>query len=272
MKKIIFLDIDGTLCDINGIVPQSAITAIQTARQNGHKVYLCTGRSKGEIYEKIFDIGFDGLVGAAGAYVECDNEVIYHKSIEDSIVNKLVGYLKENKIAFVLETNKGVYIQDEDIKILQDIFKASKVINNNETEDYLGILKPIGNDLEASDVNKVLFFNSSRSIQEIQEEFKDNLLVLPSSIEAIKEVSGEISDKNINKSTGMQIVLDNIGKTKDAIIAIGDGPNDIEMLEFANIGIAMGNASEQLKQIADEVTDSVAENGIYNSFKKYELI
>ncbi|MFA9378177.1 MAG: Cof-type HAD-IIB family hydrolase [Lachnotalea sp.] len=272
MKKIIFLDIDGTLCDIHGTVPQSAIMAVQTARKNGHKVYLCTGRSKGEIYEKIFDIGFDGLIGAAGAYVESDNEVLYHKSIDDNTIHSLVEYLQENKIVFVLETNHGVFMQNNDIKILEELFKAIKGESRNESEENMGILKSIGNVSQASEVNKVLFFCSSKSIQEIQDQFKENLLVMPSSIIDFGGISGEISDKNINKSTGIQIVLEHLGITREAVIAMGDGPNDVEMLEFANIGIAMGNALDQLKQHADEVTDSVSENGIYNSFKKHELI
>lgn len=272
MNNLIFLDIDGTLCDISGSVPKSAITAIQAARQNGHKVFLCTGRSKGEIYQKILDIGFDGLIGGAGAYVECENSVLFHKSIEQNRLNKLVKYLIENKIAFVLETNQGVFIQEEDIRILKRIFQASKFIKSSEAEEYMGILNPIGSIWEAKEVNKVLFFNSNKSIQEIQEEFKEDFMVLANSIGGFGDVSGEISNRNINKATGIQIVLDYFGKTKDAVIAIGDGPNDVEMLQFAGVGIAMGNASKELKQIADEVTDSVSENGIYNSFQKYELI
>lgn len=272
MKKLIFTDIDGTLCDRNGVVPQSAIVAIQTARQNGHQVFLCTGRSKGEIYEKIFDIGFDGLIGGAGAYVECENKVLFHKCIDDNIVKELVDYFNTHKIAFVLESNKGVYMQEEDVEILKKIFKASNVENNDQAEEFMGILKPIGTAVEAEYVNKILFFNSSIGIAELQEAWKENLLVLPNSIGGFGDVSGEISDKNINKATGIQIVLEHLGKTKEAVIAIGDGPNDVEMLEFAGVGIAMGNSSEQLKLHADEITDLLSENGLYNSFKKHELI
>lgn len=272
MKKLIFIDIDGTLCDRNGVVPESAIIAIQKARQNGHQVFLCTGRSKGEIYEKIFDIGFDGLIGGAGAYVECDNKVLFHKCLDDNIVKNLVNYFDEHKIAFVLEANKGVYMQVEHIEILKSIFKASNVENNDQSDEFMGILKPIGTALEAKSVNKILFFNSSKSIAELQQELKENLLILPNSIGGFGDVSGEISDININKATGIQIVLEHFGKTKEAVIAIGDGPNDIEMLEFAGVGIAMGNSTEHLKSHADEVTDVLSENGLYNSFKKHELI
>lgn len=57
MSKIIFIDVDGTLLDYENKLPQSAVTATQQARANGHKVYICTGRSKAEVYDYIWDIG-----------------------------------------------------------------------------------------------------------------------------------------------------------------------------------------------------------------------
>lgn len=69
-RKIIFLDIDGTLVDYNTHHPQSAIRAVQLARQKGHKIYIKTGRSKAEVYTHLWDIGLDGMIGGNGSYVE----------------------------------------------------------------------------------------------------------------------------------------------------------------------------------------------------------
>lgn len=69
-KKIVFVDVDGTLVTDDGLVPASAKTAIIKARNNGHQVYLCTGRSKPELYDSILSIGFDGIIGAGGGYIE----------------------------------------------------------------------------------------------------------------------------------------------------------------------------------------------------------
>jgi len=272
MEKLIFLDVDGTICDMNGHIPQTTITAIRTARENGHKVFICTGRSKGEIYEKVLNIGFDGLIGGAGAYVEVDEEILFHECFEESILKSLREYFKRHKAVLVFETNEGIYIDSEDIETLKSIFKAGHGEIKEEEEEFFGILKPVGSLEQAKEVNKALFFQASISVEEIQEEFKEHLTILPNSIGAFGGASGEISNKKIHKATGIQIVLEHLGKTKDAVIAIGDGPNDLEMIEFAGIGIAMGNASKELKNVADEVTDSVSENGIYNSFKKHKLI
>jgi len=69
-RKIIFLDVDGTLIDYDNHIPESAVFAIRKAREKGHLVYVCTGRSKAEMPPKIWDIGFDGMIGGNGSYVE----------------------------------------------------------------------------------------------------------------------------------------------------------------------------------------------------------
>ena len=70
MSKVIFLDVDGTLCNYEGVIPESAKQAIKQARKNGHKVYICTGCSRAEVYQEIWDIGLDGMIGGNGSYVE----------------------------------------------------------------------------------------------------------------------------------------------------------------------------------------------------------
>ena len=75
MSKILFIDVDGTLVDYDNNIPQSAVEAIKIARNNGHKVYICTGRSKSEVYQELWDIGLDGMIGGNGSYVEDNNNV-----------------------------------------------------------------------------------------------------------------------------------------------------------------------------------------------------
>ncbi len=272
MEKLVFIDIDGTLCDFNGTVPDSAIKAIKAARKNGHKIFVCTGRAKSEIYSFILDIGFDGLVCSAGAYVECEGKVIFHKSIDEDLKEMLVEYLQKDNTAFLLETNEGVYIQKKDEKILYDIFLAGEKEINIDSKEYLKILKIAKDIMKVKNVNKVLYFQSNKELKQMQQDLFEHFLILPNSIGVFGGNSGEISDKKINKSTGIQKVLSYYGKNKDTVIAFGDGANDIEMLAFAQVGIAMGNAWDKLKEYADDVTDSVSEHGIYNGFKKYHLI
>ncbi len=108
-KKIVFVDVDGTLVNDDGLVPESARTAIIKARNNGHQVYLCTGRSKPELYESIISIGFDGIIGAGGGYIEVDDEIIYHKKVANEDVVHMVDFFTEKQLDFYLESNGGLF-------------------------------------------------------------------------------------------------------------------------------------------------------------------
>ena len=94
-KKIIFFDVDGTLVsDTGGIehVPESAKRAIALTRAKGNLVYLCTGRSKAEIYDFILECGIDGVIGAGGGYIEIGNQMLYHKKVTNKymVIMKMI--------------------------------------------------------------------------------------------------------------------------------------------------------------------------------------
>lgn len=272
MEKIVFLDIDGTLCDKGGNVPESAKKAIENARENGHKVFLCTGRSTSEINENIKKIGFDGIVAGAGAYVECNEKEIFHTILDGEELKKLIQYMLQENILFVLERNEGCMVTKDGLQMLDRVLKEGQVFEEEVRKEFINSMIICDNPLTVRNVNKILYFNSEKSLEELKNQFADCFTILPSSIEAMGARSGEISDKNINKATGIKKVLDFYNKTRNDVIAIGDGMNDIEMIQYAGIGIAMENGQEHVKQMADYVARTVNEDGIYESFKRYGLI
>lgn len=261
-KKIVFIDVDGTLVNDDGVVPESAKTAIKRARNNGHYILLCTGRSKAELYDDIMNIGFDGIIGAAGGYIEFKNKIIMHKKVEREDVKHLVTYFNENNIDFYLESNGGLFASKNCKNHLRKLISESSFIDC--------LIE--GESLTRDDVNKISFLGSPIPIEIIQNEFKNKFNVIPSTVPAFGKNSGELSVPGIHKATAIEILLKHLNFPKEDTFAYGDGINDIEMLEYANTGIAMGNANNELKAIADDITDCHDENGIYNSFKKYNLI
>lgn len=89
-RKLIFIDVDGTLCGPAGEVPKLAREAIQVARANGHLVYICTGRSRPEITNDIESIGFDGMICEGGGYVEIGGKTVMHKKMPKELVIRLI--------------------------------------------------------------------------------------------------------------------------------------------------------------------------------------
>lgn len=277
-KKVIFLDVDGTLVNDNGVVPESAKDAVRQARNNGHYVFLCTGRSKAEIYDEIMEIGFDGVIGAAGGYIEVNNEIILHKKVDREDVEHLVNYFDKNNIDFYLESNGGLFASKNCKKTLnklvfEGVDKDSKLYK--ELEKGIGqFIEALieGEDLIRDDINKISFLDSETSIETIRDEFKDKFNVIHCTVPMFGENSGELSVPGVHKALAIEYLIEHLDLSKETTFAYGDGINDMEMLQYVNYGIAMGNANEALKEIACDITGTHDEDGIYNSFKKYRLI
>ena len=100
MSKILFIDVDGTLVDYTNQLPESAVTAIRKARANGHRVYICTGRSRAEVYSNIWGIGIDGMIGGNGSYVEDHDTVVMHQLITKEQCRHIVDWLHGRGLEF----------------------------------------------------------------------------------------------------------------------------------------------------------------------------
>ncbi|NLL79004.1 MAG: HAD family hydrolase [Clostridiales bacterium] len=271
MVKYIFLDIDGTLLGKGGRVPASAVDAVQTAQKRGNKVFLCTGRSKGEIPKQVWEMGFDGIVGSAGAYVEAEGRVLFHRPMSGEMVKRLMECLKEWDAYYAMETNEKAWMTKEHFEKVNKKFENMDIWEDEVRKEFLesfGVCKSV---LEMEGVNKCIYYECTASIEEMQEKLPE-FTILPSSIENSGKNNGEISEKGMSKAKGIEVLQQYYHIERSDIICFGDGLNDMEMIEFAGIGVAMENGAEELKKIADYVTDHVDENGLSKGFCKLGLI
>lgn len=279
-KKIIFLDIDGTLLDSHDIIPASAKSACIMARKNGHSIYLCTGRSKAEIYDYIMDIGFDGIISAGGGYVEIGDKMLYHKKVSDKNVEHMVTFFNKHNIDFYLEANGGLYASKNLLPhvercIYGDLENDPIAIEmkNNHPHPFISALVLGEENLYHSGINKACFLeNKEVPFEEIKKEFEGEFNIIQCTMAIFGEDSGELMVPGIHKASAIQSLIAHLGISQKDTMGIGDGMNDAEMIKYCALGIAMGNAHDGLKLIANDITDSVDNNGIYNCFKKHGLI
>ncbi|MHA6512844.1 HAD family hydrolase [Tessaracoccus sp. Z1128] len=108
MPKAVFIDFDGTYAD-RGQVPPGHVEAVRQARANGHRVLLCTGRPKSMVPARILDSVFDGLVGAAGGYVEIGSTVLSDIRFPESLASEVVRVLTSYDVTFILEAPQALY-------------------------------------------------------------------------------------------------------------------------------------------------------------------
>lgn len=277
-KKIIFCDIDGTLVDHHGVMPESTKEAIKKARANGHLIFLCTGRSKVKVVGDATKLEVDGKVYSAGGYIEVHDKIIREEFIPVATVKHIVEFLDAHNINFCLEAPDKTYISRNARQFFTAVKEKSMAANPEKKEQIEAHLQGLinhmvdGENLIREDICKVIFVASTVPYETLREEFKDEMVILPSSMGFWGSNSGEMMIPNVHKASGIELVLKHLGFKKEDTMAYGDSFNDMEMLEFVQTGVAMGNACDALKEIADEITDSVEEDGLYNSFKAHGLL
>ncbi len=281
-KKIIFFDIDGTLVvHQNGkeIILPSTIEAIQKTKEKGNLVYLCTGRSKAEIFDFILDVGFDGIIGAGGGFVEINNNVLYHKVINKSSVKHMVDFFEKNNMDYYLETNEGLFGSKNLLPRLERLLfgdidsdiEARKRRDNKESPFINAI--HFCNEMIITDINKACFLEEPTiPFDTIKQQFEDEFTIHHCTVPMFGHNSGELSIPGVDKATAIDAVIKHLGIKQEDTYAFGDGLNDIEMFEYCNCGIAMKDGKQGLKEIADEITLNSYEDAIYHSMKKHNLI
>ncbi len=275
MSKVIFIDVDGTLLTYENILPPSATVAIRSARKNGHKVYICTGRSRAEVYDYIWEIGLDGMIGGNGSYVESGGKVIMHQVISLDDAKKIVDWLHGRKLEFYLESNAGLFASENfetrGESTIQE-YSARKGKNMQTVRDAFPEMIFGEKNLYRADLNKVSFIlESYQDFLDAQKEFP-NLKVGTWGGAGETALFGDIGVANIDKAHAIDVLLKYLGADKKDTIAFGDAKIDIPMLEYCEIGVAVASGGDEVKAVADFVTDAVADDGIFNAFKKLNLI
>lgn len=257
--KIVVTDIDGTLFSHGKkCVPQSAIDAFKKLQENGIKVFLCSGRNK-YLIKKTGILNYitpDGLITMNGAAVILNDEVIYSYPIPNDAVNALIKFSNRLKFGLTLiEADEGHinYVDDH-------VISAHEKYGTRFPQPRSF---PIPYDR--------VVYQAIAFCDELDES-----LFLPH-IKGAKsarwdEYAVDIMPKDSDKSKGVLALLKKLNLKPENVLAIGDGNNDIEVIQFSGIGIAMGNATKKTKESADYITDSVDDNGWANAMKHFGLI
>lgn len=277
MGKVVFLDVDGTLVDYENKLPDSAVRAIRQARERGHRVYICTGRSKAEVYQELWDIGLDGMIGGNGSYVEDHDHVVLHQLITAEQCRRIVDWLHSRKLEFYLESNNGLFASEHFAQAALPAMKEYRKRKGKEDADQATVATVFpemifGGELYRDDLNKVSYLlGSYQDYLDTKEQFPD---LENGTWGGAGETAlfGDLGVKGISKGNAIAHLLDYLGAGQADTIAFGDAKIDIPMLEYCAVGVAMGNGGTEIKAMADMITDSVEEDGLYNAFVRLGLI
>ena len=261
MIKAAFFDIDGTLVSFNTHkVSDSSKEAIRLLKEKGIKVFIATGRIKKHI-NNIDNLVFDGYITANGFDCYIGDKSIYRHSIAKEEIYSLIDYLK-NKELFPcsIMMNSGIFIN----YVTKEVEEVSKSINLPipAIDNYYEFLEK-----NIDDILQINLFVDENKEKELMNKIFKNC-----ESSRWHPAFTDVNTKGGGKHIGIDKIIEYYGIKLEETIAFGDGGNDITMIEHAAIGVAMGNANEGVKKIADYITDDVDNDGIFNALKHFNII
>lgn len=260
-RKLAFFDMDGTLYQTeNNVIQPSSLSALQSLKDAGYIIAAATGRPLNNMNEILGQIQFDYYVLINGGYVLDKNfNLITSSPLTQEDVTDIVQLANEKDLGLMFHFGDASYIYNN----FYPIYEFSKYTNTlngvfyDETQSYHRRHNPF---------NAVLLTKDATIIQ----DFIDNHPNLKTDLINVKTngFAYDIFLKSNDKAVGIEAILEKENLGWDDVITFGDSTNDIQMLEKAGYGVAMGSASDLVKSHADYVTTSVYNNGIFNAIKK----
>lgn len=267
MRLNFFFDVDGTLLPFGKGLPESALRAILDAKEKGHRIFVSTGRSPGEMDKALSPIPFDGGVYSAGCTVIIGGNIIVQKGFEKDQEKEVLDFLEREGHIPMIQATEGTYLTPEGY----DFFKSSLEKNNGISIKIPGlqIVDQFPKDLK---VKKILVLSPEGRIDEVREKLKDRYCVVPNTVGIAQSDMAEICLLGVDKGSGIKAMLSYLGEERESSVAVGDGANDIEMIEYAGLGIAMGNGDLCLKEKADWISDDVNNDGLKKAIEYAEKV
>ncbi len=255
-KKFVFLDLDGTIIDhASHTVPKSTIEAFRLARNNGHELILTTGRPPCLFYGIDKELEMHNYIGANGRIAVYHDKIIMNEVIEKSDIAKLVDYCRTRKVDIAYEGLEYFALESK----YDDLYK--------KFSEYFNVKLPIYKPgfYKENDIYQITLYKEG--------DFSEFEKITPNLHYATSCQYGiDVNTKGGLKEKGIKAYMEHLNLTQEDIVAIGDGFNDIGMLDFVENSIAMGNAHDDVKKHARHVTTSVGDKGLYNAFKMMNLI
>jgi hydroxymethylpyrimidine pyrophosphatase-like HAD family hydrolase len=256
-RRIVFTDFDGTIAD-RGVVPPAHAEAVRRAQRAGHAVVLATGRAVVNMPPGALDL-FDGVICSAGAHVQLGDQVLSRRSFEPDLGRRAERVLTEVGALVALETSEVIRVLPGTLPAIRAFFSRGGE-PNEDMERVLGGLVDEPDPLRHG-VAKILVWTSPVSTGEIAARIGPGIRALPNSIDDSGRHSGELQMSDVDKADGVRIVAGALDVDLADTVCLGDGMNDVGMLEIAGTAVAVGKTPPTMGRIPDLVVPGPHRDG-----------
>jgi Cof subfamily protein (haloacid dehalogenase superfamily) len=253
--KIVFFDVDGTLKD-RDYLPESTKRAIGELKAEGVLPVLCTGRSEFEMAALREELGIDWAITCNGSHIGFRGRTVHGKSFSREMVAEWLETAKRKEHTLLLYGAEKMFINRPDCGYFR---QAQAEIGFREP-------LPLPPADEIPDIYQCIVFCGEEEESAYTGNYRDELY-----LHRWRTWATDINPGGMNKSVGIRTLLNHMGYTPEEAAAFGDGLNDMEMIGYVGMGIAMGNACEELLQNARYVTRKLRDDGILYGVREFIL-
>lgn len=288
MYKLLAIDLDGTLLNSYGEVSEKTREALIKTKNQGIEVVLASGRPISSTESLALDLGVDNyLISGNGSavYDIKKQEVIYDRFLTKKQVLDIAELCETNSFFYNVYTEDEVianalnynvlFYHKENVKKIEE-----KRTHINIVQNILEYIKESGKEkflkITVCDESQFIFNSIMKKLKEIE-----NIDVLETAYMSRKKIKSgtenvdinyyytEITNKNVNKWSAIEYLIDILGIKPEEVVAIGDNINDIEMIQNSGLGIVMGNSNPKMKEIADKIVSDNNNEGVLEAIQKY---
>lgn len=265
--KVLVLDIDGTLTNSQKEITPNTKQGIKNIQERGHIVILASGRPTPGMKRYAEELELEQYGGYllsfnGGRIINCrTGEIVYQKIIPAAVIPEIYHFAKTNDCGMI------TYLEDNIIlgTRMDEYIQLESRINNMSIKEVDNFVSYVD-----FDVNKCLLTAPPEKaevlVKQLQEKYEGMLSIYRSEPFFI-----EVMPKNVDKAASLDKMLETIGLTKENAICCGDGYNDMTMIQYAGVGVAMENAQPEVKAAADFITKSNDEDGIVTVIDEFIL-
>ena len=259
MIKLVATDIDGTILIPEGNFTLEVKNCIKELCNNDIKVVLVTGRMNAAAELIAHDLGLDTpVISYQGGLVKHCGKTLYERCLTKEQAQRVIDWAKDEKIHLNLYNDDILYSENK-------CYEIERYCNNLHTQYEIREFR----DIDKNKVNKLLAidYNSPDKINKFEKELPEifpDLYIVKSTPYFL-----EFSNKEASKYCAVKYLQNLWGIKEEETLTIGDQNNDIALLKAGGVKIAMGNATDELKSIADYITDTVYNDGFVKAVRKY---
>lgn len=259
---LLFFDIDGTLLTEgkNRHIPQFTLDALALAKQNGHKLFINTGRTFAELGKRLRTLPVDGFICGCGTYITLGETTLLHETIPQNMCRQIIADLTSCKLEGLLESDSHIYYDSYPYISRMDIIRQEQKKQNPR------VIESFENPSITFD-KFCLCTTSHSDYESFYEKYHGDFDFI--------DRGGcfyEVVPRRFSKATGMAFLEEYFSIPNARTMAFGDSTNDMAMLSYAGISIAMEKHDAALDPVIDYITGPVEETGIYDAMKKYNII